>query len=118
MCRATPGGSNRVYQVPIDSWTSVIDGAPPIASMRPDRKSTRLNSSHLVSSYAVFCLKKRTEDMENTWHPEIVQTYSTHWQGTLGETAGCSQDGRDHPYEPGTSSPFSTTVELESWTRS
>src|SRR5256885_12965623 len=28
-----------------------------------DRKSTRLNSSHLVISYAVFCLKKKkTED--------------------------------------------------------
>src|SRR5256885_10459734 len=26
-----------------------------------DRKSTRLNSSHLVISYAVFCLKKNTE---------------------------------------------------------
>src|SRR5205807_10032904 len=26
---------------------------------RPDRKSTRLNSSHLVISYAVFCLKKK-----------------------------------------------------------
>src|SRR5688500_19066669 len=29
-------------------------------SMR-DRKSTRLNSSHLVNSYALFCLKKKTE---------------------------------------------------------
>src|ERR1039457_3559855 len=29
--------------------------------MRTDRKSTRLNSSHLVISYAVFCLKKNTE---------------------------------------------------------
>src|SRR2546426_6206021 len=29
-----------------------------------DRKSTRLNSSHLVISYAVFCLKKKT----NTQH--------------------------------------------------
>src|SRR5256885_10563788 len=27
-----------------------------------DRKSTRLNSSHLVISYAVFCLKKKTTD--------------------------------------------------------
>src|SRR2546426_6523842 len=27
---------------------------------RKDRKSTRLNSSHLVISYAVFCLKKKT----------------------------------------------------------
>src|SRR5256885_3560323 len=31
----------------------IIKGAP------PDRKSTRLNSSHLVISYAVFCLKKK-----------------------------------------------------------
>src|SRR5256885_4885531 len=28
---------------------------------RLDRKSTRLNSSHLVISYAVFCLKKKTQ---------------------------------------------------------
>src|SRR2546426_7085915 len=28
-------------------------------SMQRDRKSTRLNSSHLVISYAVFCLKKK-----------------------------------------------------------
>src|SRR2546426_5106743 len=27
-----------------------------------DRKSTRLNSSHLVISYAVFCLKKKTTE--------------------------------------------------------
>src|SRR5256885_9484813 len=30
------------------------------AKSRSDRKSTRLNSSHLVISYAVFCLKKKT----------------------------------------------------------
>src|SRR5205814_6377950 len=30
-------------------------------SPRPDRKSTRLNSSHLGISYAVFCLKKKSE---------------------------------------------------------
>src|SRR5256885_8244081 len=29
------------------------------AASQPDRKSTRLNSSHLVISYAVFCLKKK-----------------------------------------------------------
>src|SRR5256885_3245596 len=29
------------------------------SDMRRDRKSTRLNSSHLVISYAVFCLKKK-----------------------------------------------------------
>src|SRR5256885_12071401 len=30
------------------------------SSSGSDRKSTRLNSSHLVISYAVFCLKKKT----------------------------------------------------------
>src|ERR1039457_2016525 len=30
-----------------------------------DRKSTRLNSSHLVISYAVFCLKKKAGDKGN-----------------------------------------------------
>src|ERR1039457_5844282 len=30
-----------------------------MTSMPTDRKSTRLNSSHLVISYAVFCLKKK-----------------------------------------------------------
>src|SRR5690349_23831714 len=29
------------------------------ALVRPDRKSTRLNSSHVEISYAVFCLKKK-----------------------------------------------------------
>src|SRR2546426_4581689 len=29
-----------------------------------DRKSTRLNSSHLVISYAVFCLKKKIYDQD------------------------------------------------------
>src|SRR5258708_21220120 len=32
--------------------------APPFSSSR-DRKSTRLNSSHQIISYAVFCLKKK-----------------------------------------------------------
>src|SRR5438034_5756482 len=30
--------------------------------LRPDRKSTRLNSSHTVISYAVFCLKKKKKE--------------------------------------------------------
>src|SRR5438132_4581185 len=31
---------------------------------RPDRKSTRLNSSHTVISYAVFCLKKKKHTIQ------------------------------------------------------
>src|SRR3712207_7576288 len=33
----------------------------PAVATRADRKSTRLNSSHANISYAVFCLKKKTE---------------------------------------------------------
>src|SRR5256885_4160855 len=39
-------------------------GVSPLIAARsasPDRKSTRLNSSHLVISYAVFCLKKKNK---------------------------------------------------------
>src|SRR6266508_1923459 len=36
-------------------------GSPcPVATAKGDRKSTRLNSSHVAISYAVFCLKKKT----------------------------------------------------------
>src|ERR1022692_3616927 len=35
------------------------DWRPDYSSLPTDRKSTRLNSSHLVISYAVFCLKKK-----------------------------------------------------------
>src|SRR5256885_12177877 len=41
-----------------------------------DRKSTRLNSSHLVISYAVFCLKKKTHlCRDSRTHSRI----SVHW---------------------------------------
>src|SRR5438552_14896155 len=30
-----------------------------------DRKSTRLNSSHQIISYAVFCLKKKTKNIQH-----------------------------------------------------
>src|SRR3712207_8977410 len=34
--------------------------------LRPDRKSTRLNSSHANISYAVFCLKKKNKHLYTT----------------------------------------------------
>src|SRR5256885_8355601 len=48
-----------------------------------DRKSTRLNSSHLVISYAVFCLKKKKKNafdlrLADTWwnrDPSVVQSH-------------------------------------------
>src|SRR5471030_2420010 len=40
-----------------------------------DRKSTRLNSSHLGISYAVFCLKKKTEEFRRIIADKDVQAY-------------------------------------------
>src|SRR5438067_7375977 len=41
------------------SWVGQQGEAPPAGVAAPDRKSTRLNSSHVSISYAVFCLKKK-----------------------------------------------------------
>src|SRR5256885_9878097 len=56
------GGSCANSSNPTDAYRIGIDG-PGIVPAAPavDRKSTRLNSSHLVISYAVFCLKKKKE---------------------------------------------------------
>src|SRR5256885_8187080 len=40
-----------------------------------DRKSTRLNSSHLVISYAVFCLKKKNNHLRRALKQRLA-TYS------------------------------------------
>src|SRR5256885_2761651 len=48
-------------------WVSVaVLGSKPMQG-RADRKSTRLNSSHLVISYAVFCLKKKITRMNSCY---------------------------------------------------
>src|SRR5256885_8562162 len=44
-----------------------------IVLVSPDRKSTRLNSSHLVISYAVFCLKKKASATNNLGFVETVE---------------------------------------------
>src|SRR5256885_8078184 len=44
---------------------------PPAPRGYADRKSTRLNSSHLVISYAVFCLKKKKHQKASTSSPHI-----------------------------------------------
>src|ERR1039458_10685527 len=50
-----------------------------------DRKSTRLNSSHLGISYAVFCLKKKNKQNKNHRHAYIAgaedaqPTYTCIW---------------------------------------
>src|SRR5262245_64146764 len=44
-----------------------------LGNFHEDRKSTRLNSSHLGISYAVFCLKKKTKNIK-TLTPKRTQS--------------------------------------------
>src|SRR5256885_7098300 len=62
--KSTAGGSGRGIEHGLDGqggWALIQPvSIRSIRSIRVlDRKSTRLNSSHLVISYAVFCLKKK-----------------------------------------------------------
>src|SRR5437667_11660665 len=43
-------------------------------SSSQDRKSTRLNSSHITISYAVFCLKKKKKKEKLTTKPAVITT--------------------------------------------
>src|SRR6266566_1464928 len=47
-----------------------------------DRKSTRLNSSHLVISYAVFCLKKKKKPTV-LYHAEPTETHQKNYEDAL-----------------------------------
>src|SRR2546426_294627 len=68
-------GCGRFLEEPLPLRTALCTDAISLARRlrRQDRKSTRLNSSHLVISYAVFCLKKKkTNDLP------IPNQHSTH----------------------------------------
>src|SRR5438034_1435402 len=59
------------------SWIAML-GAAALCTwafrlVRQDRKSTRLNSSHTVISYAVFCLKKKKTNKLNMHTYNITQ---------------------------------------------
>src|SRR5260221_5149345 len=59
VARRVPGGrAARGGSVEIDADLGDGHGRP-LTGSEVDRKSTRLNSSHTVISYAVFCLKKK-----------------------------------------------------------
>src|SRR5256885_5154462 len=55
-CLCGAGGQAELFgELVLGRW---ITGQEDLTQTSRDRKSTRLNSSHLVISYAVFCLKK------------------------------------------------------------
>src|SRR5438034_8620346 len=59
--RGAGGQAGRDGQAAAGGVSGERDGRGVLAAVEqhPDRKSTRLNSSHTVISYAVFCLKKK-----------------------------------------------------------
>src|SRR5207249_9697679 len=68
-----PSGA-RTFEVDFDFidhrlLVKTSEGAIRDIALRPDRKSTRLNSSHVSISYAVFCLKKKIKSIDGTAHP-------------------------------------------------
>src|SRR5437773_8963741 len=64
--------------VALGSALNLLGGQPAAAAVQwlkaashartEDRKSTRLNSSHITISYAVFCLKKKKKKKNKTYH--------------------------------------------------
>src|SRR5258708_30398529 len=58
-------------EVFLGSLDVIADGPYAITS-REDRKSTRLNSSHQIISYAVFCLKKKNNEHNNQQTPYFL----------------------------------------------
>src|SRR5690625_275626 len=93
----TPSSAKRVSEDPMTEpdklqWRSDFGWSPysPAASANPksglvvhydsadqrlaDRKSTRLNSSHVAISYAVFCLKKKKNYITRSGNMNIYQT--------------------------------------------
>src|SRR5437588_5102205 len=69
---------HRVVPVKSGQLAAGHDGDRQVVDVEQDRKSTRLNSSHTVISYAVFCLKKKNNTSENNNHSkETVNNKST-----------------------------------------
>src|SRR5690606_40897626 len=52
-------------QLPYESRKKIEEKAKTLLEQLQDRKSTRLNSSHVKISYAVFCLKKKKKHSTN-----------------------------------------------------
>src|SRR5256885_2998980 len=85
MIRRPPRSTLFPYTTLFRSMLTTLASSPPfrfigiggVGYQRPrarrDRKSTRLNSSHLVISYAVFCLKKKNN---STFSVKVLNLFS------------------------------------------
>src|SRR5438034_5598185 len=60
--------SGKIFAMVLEAEGAILKWRDTMGATDPkkDRKSTRLNSSHTVISYAVFCLKKKKKKKINT----------------------------------------------------
>src|SRR5438874_10495803 len=73
---ARPDGASRANRPGVSSGNAVGE---PAERRGGDRKSTRLNSSHVEISYAVFCLKKKNDVIGCSRQEQaLVQQAATH----------------------------------------
>src|SRR5258708_14044397 len=62
--------------LPADTHTQVSSEDTAGRGRGTDRKSTRLNSSHQIISYAVFCLKKKTSQQQTLVRYNLTLAYA------------------------------------------
>src|SRR6266851_7818802 len=58
-CRLAANRCSQLFRETVFGWDPDVGKRLINDILREDRKSTRLNSSHITISYAVFCLKKK-----------------------------------------------------------
>src|SRR5438552_14722403 len=80
--RQAPGGFGREFDEPgvdrvgvehVAAFEEIVGELVAGDFFEGDRKSTRLNSSHQIISYAVFCLKKKKKIKKTSQLPQTVQ---------------------------------------------
>src|SRR5256885_11953754 len=69
--RAQPCAGHAIVDVAIEVHVHRVGTTRHQVATDEDRKSTRLNSSHLVISYAVFCLKKKIATTLSYMMPDV-----------------------------------------------
>src|SRR5205807_9016005 len=74
--------------------SSCTNSLPSAVRIRGDRKSTRLNSSHLVISYAVFCLKKKKNELTLTKTVEREDAHQHGQRRATGARKECIERGQ------------------------
>src|SRR2546430_10208505 len=79
LCPSCPSGFEQAVSTRLIELRSDSPDLTTLSAARPDRKSTRLNSSHSQISYAVFCLKKKKGPAHAQGMHRTLTTTETDW---------------------------------------